>query len=149
MTITITITKATVLDDVGRLTHYEGNKSDGNGEAFERISTKETDADMLEQFWKAACESVTEAVKRFITSLTTTTNYVATLEVSSSYDTTLTASIQTNLQNCVTFNIVSQWYKLTNKSEAEDYALQAAAQLNEAMSKIFYKKKPSRKSITY
>lgn len=149
MTITITITKATVFDDVGRLTHYEGNKSEGSEEAFERISTKETDADILEQFWCAACDSITEATKRFITSLTTTTNYVATLEVSSSYDTTLTASIQTNLQNCVVFNIVSQWYKLTNKSEASDYALQAVAQLNEAMSKIFYKKKPSRKSINY
>jgi len=147
--ITITINKETVLNDVGRLTNYAGDRFVGDDGAFDRISTTGSEADMLGQFWQSACDGVTEAMKRFIKSLTTTTNYVAVLEVSSSYDTNLTDSITTNIQNCITYHIVSQWYKLTNKSESESYAREAAAQLNEAMSKVFFKKKPTRKGITH
>lgn len=145
--ITITINRGTVFNDVGRLTHYEGDRFINDENAFDRIPTTGSDEEMLGQFWQSACDGVTEAMKRFITSLTTTPNFVATLEVSSSYDENLTSSINTNIQNCMTYHIVSQWYKLTNKEESNSYALEAAAQLNEAMSKIFYKKKPTRRSV--
>ena len=147
MNVTITITKATVLDEVGRLTNYAGSKMEGDDSTFQRVSTTNSDAQMLGQFWQSACDGATEALKRFIQSLTTTTNYVVVLDVSSSYDTSLTGSITTNLQNYMTLHIVSRWYRLANMKEADSYALQAAAQLDEAMSKIFYKKKPTRRSI--
>ncbi len=146
-TVSINISKSTVLAGVGKLTHYAGSKMDGDGEAFERVSTTDSDADMLGQFWDAACDGVTEALKRFITSVSTSTAYAATLDVSSSYDSSLTASMTTNIQNYLTLYIVSRWYKLANKSEAESYALEAAGQLNEALSKVFYKKKPTRRPV--
>lgn len=147
--ITITISKEAVLNDVGRLTNYSGDRFVGDEGAFDRISTTGSDADMLGQFWQSACDGVTEAMKRFIKSLTTTTDYVVVLEVSSSYDTNLTGSITTNVQNCITNHIVSQWYKLTNKADSETYLREAVSQLNEAMSKLFFKKKPTRRSITH
>lgn len=148
--VNISILKATVLDEVGRLTNYAGSKMDGDEGAYERVSTTGSDKDMLGQFWQSGCDGVTEALKRFIkTPSTATDRYAVTLELSGSYDTSLTASLQANLQSYLTLYIVSRWYKLTNKGDAESYATEAAVQLDEAMSKVFYKKKPTRKSIRH
>ena len=146
--VNISITKATVLNEVGRLTNYAGSRMGGDESEYERISTTNSDQDMLSQFWQSACDSVTESLKRFIvTPNHSSTSYAVTLELSSSYDTSLTDSLTTNLQTFMTLHIVSRWYKLTNVKEAESYALEAAAQLDEAMSKVFYKKKPTRPSV--
>lgn len=149
MEVNITITKTTVLAEVGRLTNYAGNKMDGDGSAFKRVSTTESDQDMLGQFWRSACDGATEAMKRFVRSVSTSPDYAVTLDVSSSYDSSLTDSIKTNLQDYLTLHIVSRWYKLSNKSEAEGYGMEAASQLDEAMSKIFYKKKPTRRAVRH
>lgn len=148
--IVILILKDTVFAEVGRLTNYAGSKMDGDEGAFQRVSTTGSDKDMLGQFWQQACDGVTEALKRFIKAGNQLTDgYEVTLELSSSFDTSLSDSLQANLQSYITLYIVSRWYKLTNKGDAESYATEAAVQLDEAMSKVFYKKKPTRKSIRH
>lgn len=155
----IDIVKSSVFSEVGRLTNYGGSKKDGDERAFERIATTGSDDNMLEQFWRAACDGVTEAMKRFIIEIkteksktvegetVTTAGWYATLEVSKSYDETLTDSINTNVFNYIVLSIVSRWYKMTNGDEAADYAAEAVGQLDEALSKLFYKKKPTRKPV--
>lgn len=150
MTVTINITKETVLDSVGRLTNYTGSKKTDDSSAYDRIRTTDSDADMLMQFWEPACDGVTEALKRFITSLTVSNSaYNVTLDLSTSYDTALTSSITTNLTNCIALSIVSRWYRMTNKEDWDAYSKDALGQLDEAMSKIFYKKKPTRPGVRH
>lgn len=109
--ITIKAIKADVLNEVARTTAYEGKKSSDEG-AYERIFTTEEDRSMLQRFWDEAASSITESMKRFVTSVDdnyttrdaddgtseTLPAYVANLAVSSSYDTALTSSIEEPVQ---------------------------------------------------
>ena len=52
--ITITITSADILKEVGRLTHFAGIKSEKETGDFERISATDSDNDMLIQFCSLA-----------------------------------------------------------------------------------------------
>lgn len=144
--VNINISKQSVFSDVGRLTHYTGGKKDGDANAFERISTTSTDESMLSQFWQEACEGVTEQLKPFVVAIDTTNGYMVSLSLSSSYDTGLTDSVIENIRSCLTLYIVSRWYILSNREDSERYSLDAANQLSEAMRKIYYKKKPSRRT---
>ena len=144
--VNINISKQSVFSDVGRLTHYTGDKKDGDANAFERISTTPTDESMLSQFWQEACEGVTEQLKPFVVAIDTTNGYMVSLSLSSSYDTGLTDSVIENIRSCLTLYIVSRWYILSNREDSERYSLDAANQLSEAMRKIYYKKKPSRRT---
>ena len=148
--VTIEIDKSDVLEEVKRMTSYAGSKMGDDGKSFERISTTDHDAEMLGQFMTDACEGITEALKRFIISVVNSDdgNFVLGLELSGSYDTNLTDSLTSNLKGYMKNCVVSKWYKLTNKNEAGEYEKEALVQLNEALSKLFYRKKPTRKKPT-
>lgn len=143
--IQITITLNNVLTEVGRLTNYMGRKKD-SGSEYERISTTESDQAMLSKFWEEACDIVTENAKQFIKSQTLDqTSYVVTITPSASFDTTLDLSLKRNVNSFVVKYVVCKWYKLlTNNEESDSYARESDVQLTEAMSKLYYKKKPTR-----
>ena len=159
--ITITALKPDVLNEVARTTAYEGKKTTGEEGAYERIFTTEEDKEMLQRFWDEAASTVTEAMKRFVVSIsdshietgkdangnsttTTTEAYEAKLEVSSSYDTALTASIEKSLYSFFVNAIVSKWNNFVKEGQVERYEIEANAALEDIMRKLFYKKRPTR-----
>ncbi len=152
-TVTFTVRKANVYEEVAKTTAYTGAKITGDASAYQRIFTTDADRLMLERFWTEACNAVADLFKPFITSLSDITeshhaditkDFVVELELSSSYDTALNNSIESSLFSFFTNLIVSKWSEISNKNEAEKYATTAAAMLTDVRSKIYYRKKPRR-----
>ncbi|MDO4929625.1 MAG: hypothetical protein Q4E59_00670 [Bacteroidales bacterium] len=153
ITISITVKKISVYDEVAKTTAYTGKKAEDDGSAYRRIFATDSDRNMLERFWREACSFATSELKRFIVSVNEQPeshgvdldrDYELTLEVSSAYDENLTDSIAGSLFSYFVSSIVSKWYKFANKEEAADYATMAGTMLNDVMQKIFYRKKPTR-----
>lgn len=157
--ITLKAVKADVLNEVARTTAYEGKKDGGEG-AYERIFTTEEDRSMLQRFWDEAASAITESMKRFVTTVSdsyteTVTEdgktssvvvpaYVANLEVSSSYDTALTPSVEKSLFSYFVNAIVSKWNNFVKAEGVARYESEANENMTDIMSKLFYKKKPTR-----
>lgn len=144
----IDITLSGALSEVGRITNYTGRKKN-SGSEYELISTTESDHEMLLKYWEEACDVVTENVRHFITEQTyVQSTYSVTISPSVSFDTTLEDSFKRNIECYVVKYIVSKWYKLLdNNEEYTAYEKEANSHLNEAMRKLYFKKKPTRRQI--
>ncbi len=162
--ITLRAVKSDVLNEVARTTAYEGKKASDEG-AYERIFTTEEDRSMLQRFWDEAASAITESMKRFVTSVNdsytesvtedgkteteTVPAYVANLEVSSSYDTALTPSVEKSLFSYFVNAIVSKWNNFVKADGVARYEQEANDNMTDIMSKLFYKKKPTRIRLGY
>ena len=160
--ITIKAIKADVLNEVARTTAYEGKKASDEG-AYERIFTTEEDRSMLQRFWDEAASSMTESLKRFVTSVDDSYTesgpdgakaaplpaYVANLALSSSYDTALTSSVEKSLFSYFVNAIVSKWNNFVKKDGVQRYEEEANNNMTDILSKLFYKKRPTRIKITH
>lgn len=146
--ITLTISKADVYDEVAKTTSYTGAKMTGDADAYDRIFTTDEDQAMLDRFWTEACNGATEEFKQFITRIFSTDNgYAANLELSASFDTNLSESMEKSLFSYFVNAIVAKWFKFTNREEAESYGADAMTAMMDVKSKIFYRKKPKRADV--
>jgi len=154
MDIVLNIKKANVYDEVAKLTGYVGSKTiEDTGKAYDRVFTTDDDRLMLERFWREAIGAITDEIKRFITNVSTQANsqtvdisevWTANLEMPSNFDNNLIDSINDSLFSYAVNSIVSKWFSITNKEEADMYSGMAVNCGNEAKSKLYYRKKPKR-----
>ena len=140
-----------VLNEVAKTTSYTGSKmEDEDKMAYKRIFTKDADRTMLLQFWTEAADALTDQLKPFIImpadrpADATADDFVMTLQMSVAWDTSLKDSMQSSMKFFFIKYIVSQWFKFTNKKEAEDYATEATGMIKDVLSKAYYRKKPIR-----
>ena len=127
-------------DDVAMLTAYVGAKKTDDV-SYDIVSTTEENQEMLERFWKESIETLTNALKRFnVTSNESGNICTIQLQLSDSYNTLLTNTIQKGLESYLINNIVSKWFTITSKDDAKQYATEAGINLDGVMSKILYKK---------
>ena len=66
------------------------------------------------------------------------------MEVSSSYDTALTPSVEKSLFSYFVNAIVSKWNNFVKADGVARYEQEANDNMTDIMSKLFYKKKPTR-----
>lgn len=154
--VSISVSKASVYKEVGKTASYSGAKA-GDVAAYDRIFATEADELMFERFWNEACNNATDLFKPFLVGMpiqsdisdgsTTISNYTATLDISSAFDSNLTESINSSLFSFFTNYIVSEWFRFGNKADAPVYAAEAAAMLKDVKSKIYYRKKPTRTPV--
>lgn len=154
MDVVLNIKKAYVYDEVAKLTGYVGAKTiEDTGKAYDRVFTTDDDRLMLERFWREAVGAITDEIKRFITNVSTQANaqtvdisevWTANLEMPSNFDNNLIDSINDSLFSYAVNSIVSKWFAITNKEEADMYSGMAVNCGNEAKSKLYYRKKPNR-----
>ena len=151
ISVTFTVHKADVYNEVAKTTSYTGIKM--SGDDYSRIFTKDEDRMMLERFFNEAANEVTDVLKPFLVTVSDTSplhcvdltrNYVVSLDLSSSYDIHLNGSIESSMFSFFTNFIVGNWYKFANKSEAEQYLEQGVNMIVDIKRKIYYRKKPSR-----
>lgn len=149
----LNVNKANVYNEVAKTTSYTGDKMTGDEGAYERIFTKDDDRLALERFWVEAANAVTDLLKQYIVEVSSQPeshcleldrNYEVKLDLSNSFDVNLTGSMETSLFSFFVMYIVAKWYKYTNKEEAESYAAESAAMLDDVTSKLYYRKKPTR-----
>lgn len=143
--ITITVVQSSVYDEVAKATDYTGSKMlDEDEKARDRIFTTDEDLETLSRFWEEAAADCTDRFKPMIVSATTTGgNYVLTLEVSMSFDTNLTGSVETAIKSFFISSIIGQWFKFANKKEATEYSVTALDHLLTAERLLYSRKKPS------
>ena len=154
MDVVLNIKKTYVYDEVAKLTGYVGAKTiEDTGKAYDRVFTTDDDRLMLERFWREAVGAITDEIKRFITNVSTQANaqtvdisevWTANLEMPSNFDNNLIDSINDSLFSYAVNSIVSKWFAITNKEEADMYSGMAVNCGNEAKSKLYYRKKPKR-----
>lgn len=141
----LSVNKADVYNEVAKTTSYTGAKMENDVTAYTRIFTTEEDKDILERFWNESKNSVAGDLKKLLNEEKEENGtYTLTLEVSSSFDDNLIASMQRSLFSFFVMSIVSKWYIFTNKKEAESYATSALGDMEDVMRKAYYKKRPTR-----
>ena len=144
MRVTFCVNKSKVLDDVGRMTAYIGQRKVGDVGAFERISTTDSDNDMLEQFWLAACSAATDILKHAVIDSKTSPDYKIVCEVSSLYDFDLTDSINDSLHNFFVTLMASKWCGITSPDDVKRLAEEAAGYAIDVNNKFYHRKMPQR-----
>ena len=144
MEITLKVNKEAVYDEVAKTTEYTGAKMDDE-HAYEVISTTDEDKAMLERFWNECKNMICNSLKKVLVSeVEAEGEYSLTLGLSTSFDESLTESMQRSLFSFFVMNITAKWYTFANKSEATGYATEAATYIEDIMRKAFFKKKPTR-----
>lgn len=174
-TITITVFKDDVYEEVAKATDYTGSKLiDGDESARDRILAADADLDTLSRFWVETVMACNENFKEMLVSgqtkeapiletvvpvikpidepttldkqpnYLTKPAYVAVIEVSKSFDKTLSESVQSTIRSYFIASIIGQWFKFANKGEAADYFTQAADMLVGAERMLYSRRKPPR-----
>jgi len=88
-------------------------------------------------------DTVTQASPPIIIVPVDRTGYEAVIEVSKSFDKTLTASVQSTLRSFFIASIIGQWFKFANKGEAKDYFVQASDMMETAERLLYSRRKPT------
>lgn len=154
--ITLTVNKANVYTEVAKTTSYVGAKLGSDEGAYERIFTTDADRMMLERFWVEASNLATSRFMEHLVSVSQhseshgvelSQNYEIELNLSSSFNTELVNSISSSLFSFFVYYIIGKWFEFTNKSEADTYILEASAQMDSIIQKIYYRKKPQRAAV--
>ena len=156
-TITIQVIQEDVYKEVAKATDYTGSKMiEDDAGARDRILAADDDLAELGRFWDESVLAVNENFKEMLvigkTQQIKTTSaerigYEAVIEVSKSFDKTLTASVQSTLRSFFIASIIGQWFKFANKGEAKDYFLQASDMMDTAERLLYSRKKPIPPSI--
>lgn len=142
----LTIEKSAVLSEVAKTTSYSGATMTDDEHAIDRIPTTDENEELLSRFWGEAKSVALERLKPFISAVTTTLadDFKVTLELSSSFDVNLKGSIEQSLFSFFVLYIVEKWFGFVNKKEVGINEKGAQVMMNDVMSKIYYKKKPTR-----
>lgn len=148
MRITYLIYKKDVLNGVKRLTSYGGSRKQGADGAYERMSATDSDEDMLEQLWRAACSAATEHLMHYARSIEINVEgnpyYEVVAEMPSLYDINLNDSIKDSIKNFFINFITSKWYKITSPDDEAKYAAEALGYMQDVERKIYHRKRPRR-----
>lgn len=145
-TITLSVEKAVVWNEVAKTSGYTGDKMTGADEnAYERILITDEDQKSLQRFWEEAVAVANDQLKEMLERASAmNSDYRVTLNVSRSYDTVLNASVQAALTSYFISAIVGRWYKFSNKAEAESYLSEAANMMDDVLRKLYSRKRPRR-----
>lgn len=143
--LTISVKKEEVYEEVAKTTSYTGAKID-DAKAYERIFTTDEDKQMLERFWDESKSLICNNLKKVLVDETESSDgeYTLTLALSTSFEDNLINGMQSSLFSYFVMNITSKWYTFANKGEAKDYEVEATANLEDIMRKVYHKKKPTR-----
>ncbi len=146
MEVKILVDKGAVMEEVAKTTSYAGAKMTEDEDAYKRIFTTDEDLAALDRFWNECCVDLCEMLKKNLESegMTSDGRYAVQLELSNSFDRTLTGPIEKEALSYFVTGIVSKWYAYTNKSESGQYAAAAASLLEGIHRKVCYKRRPTR-----
>lgn len=146
-TIEIRIERKDVYEEVAKTTDYTGSKLIESDEgARDRILSTDEDLKTLGRFWEESVAVANDRLKGMYVegSLPSAEVYEATLEVSVAFDKALVPSVRAALRSYFIKSIVGKWYRFTNKSESGDYFAEAGMMMEDAMRKLYSRKRPRR-----
>ena len=147
-TIKIILLKSDVLAAIASNTSYTGTKTESAnpGEFYDRVATVEKDAELLSLYWQDTCASLADALRTFIVEAKFGRETLTlTLEVSNSYDATLTPAVETGISAVVVAAMISRWFRITMPQRAAEWEKEATRQFEALLANLYHRKKPVRK----
>lgn len=148
---TLTVDRDEVFEEVKKTSSYTGRKIDeaaapaeGQETAYDRIRTTDATKEQLERFFSEAASMATTYMQKYITSISDTNNYVVVLSLTDRWDSKLAPSMNKSLFSYFVSFILSRWFKISNKEEADTYMADATAMMDDVMRKIYYRSAPTR-----
>lgn len=142
ITVVLTVSKDTVYQEVAKTTAYTGAKMKDEPQAYDRIPVIDADKVQLDRFWREACHTATQLFMPFLVTTDQNVDYVATLQMSSSYDVNLNDSVQGALGSMFVNHLIRKWFEVTNRGDLELYQQLEIDALRKLRSMIYYRKKP-------
>lgn len=144
-TIILSVNKEAIWQEVAKATNYSGDKTtEADDKAYDRIVITDEDTKSLQRFWDEAVAVANEHLEEMLITYSNSTEYKATLNVSSMYNTALNSSVEKALLSYFVAGIVGRWYKFANKSEASEFLTDSAAMLELVKRKLYSRKAPTR-----
>ena len=141
-TVVLTVIKDTVYQEVSKTTAYTGAKMKDEPQACDRIPVIDADKVQLDRFWEEACHTATQLFMPFLVTTEQNGNYVATLQMSGSYDVNLNDSVQGALGSMFVNHLIRKWFEVTNRGDLELYQQLEIDALRKLRSMIYFRKKP-------
>lgn len=142
ITVVLTVSKDTVYQEVAKTTAYTGAKMKDEPQAYDRIPVIDADKVQLDRFWREACQTATQLFMPFLDTTNQEVDYVATLQMSSSYDVNLNDSVQGALGSMFVNHLIRKWFEVTNRGDLELYQQLEIDALHKLRSMIYFRKKP-------
>ena len=142
ITVVLTVNKDTVYQEVAKTTAYTGAKMKDEPQAYDRIPVIDADKVQLDRFWREACHTATQLFMPFLVTTEQNADYVATLQMSSSYDVNLNDSVQGALGSMFVNHLIRKWFEVTNRGDLELYQQLEIDALRKLRSMIYFRKKP-------
>ena len=157
--VTITVSKGDVYDEVAKTTSYIGVKHQGSGDEgsidhYEQVFTTDADMLMLERFFNEASLLATDRIKEWshvitnsathATSVDNSVGYSMQLNMPTNYSSQLKGSAGLSLFNFFVSYIVSKWCQLSSPADSESYGAAASAMLEDMEKKLRNRERPTR-----
>lgn len=144
--IQISLNKTEIFNKVSLNSAYTGAKANGENGFYDRVATIEADNTLLSGFWTEMCGIVTEKLRDLILSTESDREtFSLTLSLSNAYDDALTPSVNEDISNAFSTGICGRWFRFTYPDKASEWLAQSSDCLNRAFSKLYFRKKPTRK----
>lgn len=144
-TLSISINKATVISEISLVTTYQAGRNKNVPEDFSRVNVSDADTSILDKYWNECIAEIDKELKTFITANETSdTEYAMSLTMPSNYDSSMDNSVNVSLKTYAVNAILSKWFAITEPASSERYANVAAAAMQSAHSKLWFRKKPTR-----
>lgn len=122
MEFSFTVVKDKVLEEVAKTTAYLGAKNDNknDGKNYETIATVDADNDMLERFWKEACQDLTLILKRFIKQdcvMDYDSDYKVDVQMNPSFNDAFVPTIRDLMNSFAVETVTAKWLGLMKLSD--------------------------------
>ena len=143
----IIVLKSDVTAMIDNITRYTGKKTESAnpGALLERVATVEADSVILGRYWQDACAHVADALRSFIASVQFGREILTLdMEVSNSYDESLTPAVETGIQSLLADIILCRWFRIAMPDRAAEWQREAAHQFDTLLANLYHRKKPKR-----
>lgn len=166
-TLKVKIVKDDVLDEVGRTTAYLGQRKPGaaSGEAFERVSTTDSDAGLLSLFFDEGLDMLKGRLRRYVAAVDETdgadeangadkadgaegadakTEVTFTLQIPGRYNTALNDTLVSSVTGYLVNYILAKWCGIADVENVQQYANNVAGNLQDIIAKLSSRTAPKR-----
>lgn len=143
--ISIFITKIKIMEEVAINSAYAGAKSSREKGFFDKVATIPEDIAILSRFWTEMCGIVSRRFKEFIVTSSLDNEALSiSLEVSGSFDDSLSPSVIEDIREALVAGVTSRWFRYTLPNRAPEWEEQAETLLSSAYSKLCQRRRPLR-----
>lgn len=150
-TVTISIDKQKVYEEVAKTTAYLGAKRiSDEQDTYSQFATTDEDRQMLEGFWVECCNAATQTMKRYVVEVseqaigdgTEDSTYTATLQLPDTWPSALHNVAKSELFAFFAALITAKWLDVAGSDKSDTYGKLADAKQTKLSRMLFHKVKP-------